>query len=77
MNESKKMLEIIHENRKRVYKENLKKEKKENKKNIAIIVLALIGVALVLTFSYKYNEKQVANCMESGHTENFCRYAGE
>ena len=74
MSETKKMMEIIHKNRNRVYKENLKKE---NKKNIAVIVMALIGIALIITFSYKYNERQVKNCMETGKSENFCRYAGE
>lgn len=77
MNETKKMMEIIHQNRNRVYKENLRKEKKENKKSIALIVMALVGIVLILTLSYKYNEKQVANCIEGGHDETFCRYGGE
>lgn len=77
MSETKKMLEIIHQNRNKVYKENLKKEKKENKKSIALIVMALIGIVLILTLSYRYNERQVKNCMETGKSETFCRYAGE
>lgn len=77
MSESEKMLQIIHENRKRVYKNNLKHEKKENKRNILIIAIALITAAAVIYLGVRYNERQVSSCMEAGGSENYCRYAGE
>lgn len=81
MNESKKMLEIIHNNCKqereiRQVKEELKnkKEKRARRIELTIIVVALIGL---LTVYGLYKDKQVKDCMSGGYSETFCRYAGE
>ena len=81
MNETKKMMDIIHQNckkkqleRKLSKMENEKNLKKRERKYIALFIIALIGFIAVFTL---YNEKQVKNCMELGGSENFCRYAGE
>lgn len=81
MKETNKMLEIIHTNRKRVYEAKLEqqnKEKKEDKKfKIILFVTCFTAMLLILVAMSCYNERQVANCMESGKSESFCRYAGE
>lgn len=81
MNETKKMMEIIHQNRNKIYQSNLKKEienKKDDKKfKILLFAFAITGILLVGTLMSRWNEKQVAQCMEAGHSENFCRYDGE
>ena len=88
MNESEKMLNIIHKNNKRVQQEEALeeyyreleeekeqiKEQRHRKIEIICLVIALISM---LILGYLYNEKSVKGCMESGHTETFCRYAGE
>ena len=81
MKETEKMLEIIHENCKRKQERELIKAQKQEKKekNQRRIELIVMGIALitVIILGHLYNEKSVKGCMESGHTENFCRYAGE
>ena len=88
MNESEKMLNIIHKNNKKVQQEEAleeyyreleeekeqAKEQRHRKIEIVCLVIALISM---LILGYLYNEKSVKGCMEAGHTENFCRYAGE
>ena len=81
MNESEKMLEIIHKNcKKEQEKMRLKKEVNEKKKKrffkLKAILLIILFIAIVVSF-ISYNEKEVKNCMDSGNSENFCRYAGE
>ena len=79
MKETDKMLEIIHENcrKQKVAKFEREVAKKENhKKRILITVLVVAFIAVLVMFD-KYNESQIKNCMEAGHSENFCRYAGE
>ncbi len=81
MKETEKMLEIIHENCKRKQERELIKAKKQEKKekNHRRLELVVMGIALiaVIILGHLYNEKSVKGCMEAGHTENFCRYAGE
>lgn len=80
MNETKKMMEIIHQNCK---KEQGKRaiSKMENKKNLKIrafeIVCLIVAILTIAVCYCRYNEKQIKNCMELGGSENFCRYAGE
>ena len=75
MNESKKMLEIIHENhrKQRMINKKVEQKKKRNK----FLVLGIVAAVVVIALGFMYNERQVKNCMESGLSENFCRYAGE
>lgn len=48
--------------------------KKTNKiKTIALI----IAIVTLIVLGIKYNEIEISNCMESGKSETFCRYAGE
>ncbi len=81
MSETDKMLKIINENckkkqaareRARIKKEE--KEKRVSRMEITFLVIALIGLIVAFGIS---NEKRVKKCMEDGHSENFCRYAGE
>lgn len=81
MNESDKMLEIIHENcRKEREKRNISKI--ENKKNLhkgdkkLMFILVFLFIAMLVSFVI-YNEKSIKNCMKTGRSEIFCRYAGE
>ena len=68
-------LEEVAKNENQLSKiENLKKEKRAN----LILKFALvITVVSLIVLGIKFNEKEIANCMETGHSENFCRYAGE
>ncbi len=81
MNETKKMMDIIHQNRNKIYQSNLRKQvkqEKENKKNLVIIIASLIAVTMLIgSIAYKYNQRQIAQCMEAGHDETFCTYGGE
>lgn len=81
MNETKKMLEIIHTNRQKVYEAKLEKqvkEKKEDRKFKTILcVTCFTAILLILVGISHYNNKQIAKCMESGKSETFCTYAGE
>ena len=51
--------------------ESLKKVSKI--KTIALV----IAIVTLIVLGIKYNEKEISNCMESGKSETFCRYAGE
>lgn len=90
--EEQKILNKIHEQHEREYmnlqmsrqlEEIAKKEsqfsKLENQRKKTILLKVLLGVAIItiLILGFKYNEKQVNNCMEAGHDEIFCRLAGE
>lgn len=79
MKETKEMLEIIHNNRNKVYQENVKANIKKEKKqrNIKAIIICIAALTLLGILAYNFNEKQVKNCMEDGYSETFCRYAGE
>ena len=81
MKETEKMLEIIHNNRKQKYEENLKKEesfKKQNKRtNLFIkVVLAMVVVTVLVAYT-KYANDQVNNCVEAGNSKEYCIYAHE
>ena len=75
MKETDKMLEIIHNNCKK-QKQITKKEEQKKERNKLLIGLLVVGV-IILTVMTLYNEKQISNCIESGKSEMFCRYAGE
>lgn len=83
--EEDKLLNAIHEQYKKAHldyvldkgiKEISKKEKKSKANLIKNVVLA-IAVITIIVLGMKYNEKEISNCMESGNSETFCRYAGE
>lgn len=73
--ESLKMMEAIHNQY--VTERATKFKKKENKKTIAIIVLALILVALVIGFiMVKVNAETndlVNQCVKNGSSLNYCK----
>ena len=79
MSETNKMFDIIHENRKKVYSEKIKKDKKKevHKKSIRGVAIGLIAITIIITLIYAFNEREVGRCIEAGHSEEFCRYAGE
>ncbi len=73
--ESLKMMEAIHNQY--VTERATKFQKKENKKTIAIIVLAIILVALVIGFiMVKVNAETndlVNQCVKNGSSLNYCK----
>lgn len=75
MKETDKMLEIIHNNCKK-QKQITKKAEQKKERNKWLIGLLVVGV-IILAVMTLYNEKQISNCIESGKSETFCRYAGE
>lgn len=90
--EEQKVLNKIHEQNKREYmniqmsrqlEEIAKKEsqfsKLESQRKKTILLKVLLGIAIItiIFLGFKYNEKQVSNCMKEGNSETFCRYAGE
>ena len=75
MNESEKMLEIIHKNHKMKQLENRKVEQKQKRNKF--LVFGIIAAIVILVAGFMYNEKQISNCMNDGFSESFCRYAGE
>ena len=75
MKETDKMLEIIHNNCKK-QKQIIKKAEQKKERNKWLIGLLVVGV-IILAVMTLYNEKQISNCIESGKSETFCRYAGE
>lgn len=75
MKETDKMLEIIHNNCKK-QKQITKKVEQKKERNKWLIGLLVVGV-IILAVMTLYNEKQISNCIESGKSETFCRYAGE
>lgn len=81
MKETEKMLEIIHKHRNEVYQQNKAKEEQEKKLDkkfkVILTISCLVAIMLVGIVACKYTERQVKNCMESGKSETFCRYAGE
>ena len=81
MKETEKMLDIIHKNRNKIYNERQAKEEKEKKEDkrfkVILTIGCLVAMLLVGVVACKYTERQVKNCMESGKSETFCRYAGE
>ena len=69
--ESKKMLEIIHENRKKVWG---KKVKQNNiREGIKDVLLVLSIIAFIASCIYLTNDrkKAVNNCMKN-HSQNYC-----
>ena len=73
--ESKKMMDAIH----KAYRKDIieKYEKKEHKKTIAIIILAVIFVGLLfgvfMVHVNKDTEKVVNQCVKDGHSLNYCQ----
>ena len=83
--EENKVLNRIHEQNKvarmnmqidRQIKE-ISKVDSLKKKNIIANILLIIALITIVVLSFKYNEKEISNCIESGNSETFCRYAGE
>ena len=56
---------------------NRKQQKKEQKKSILLKAALGLAIITIIILGFKYNEKQIDNCMEAGNNETFCRYAGE
>lgn len=69
--ESEKMLEIIHENRRKVWEKKMKRNKiKDIIQNVVIvlIIIVFIGACRYLTQDRK---KAIQNCMKN-HSQNYC-----
>ena len=75
MKETDKMLEIIHNNCKK-QKQITKKENQRKECNKWLMRILVVGVIILAIMTF-YNEKQINDCIESGKSETFCRYAGE
>ena len=81
MNETNKMMNIIHDNCKKekairqIQKEiKNKKEKQAKRKEMICLLVAMVVVLVLLGI---YTNKQVKDCMDDGYSETFCKYAGE
>ena len=76
MNETKKMMEIIHQNRNKIYQSNLKKEAQEKKADKTFkVILCVTGIMLMLVFGAlftQYSNSQIDSCVKGGHSENWC-----
>lgn len=81
MNESKKMLEIIHENcrkeQRKLRAAEIKEEKKEKNHRRIEIICMVAALVMLIVLGHLYNEHSIKGCMEKGGSETFCRYAGE
>jgi predicted nucleic acid-binding Zn ribbon protein len=59
-------------------KENeISKKAKEKRTNLLMMIALILIVFAVFFLGTKYNEEQIKDCMESGSSETFCRFAGE
>ena len=76
MNESKKMLEIIHANRKRVYEAKKVQDLKEKKADRQFkVILCVTGIMLMIVLGAlftQYSNSQIESCVKGGHNENWC-----
>ena len=77
MNESQKMLNIIHNNCKKEQERIATMEKNNKKRDIKTIVFLIIGILITLTLIGLINKHNLETCIKNGGTETFCRYAGE
>lgn len=55
-------------------KESIRKDKKRAR--IETFCLLLIFISLLIIFGIQRN-KEIKDCMKRGHSETFCKYAGE
>lgn len=87
-NDEEKLMSAIHTNNKkarmeyRINRELERISKKENsrkeQRTKRLITISLIAATILVIFlGFKYNERQVSQCMEAGNSETFCRLAGE
>lgn len=76
MTETKKMLEIIHTNRKKVYEAKKEQELKEMKADKKFkVILCVTGIMLMLVIGVlftQYSNRQIESCVKGGHSENWC-----
>lgn len=83
--EEEKLMTAIHEQYKKAHLDyeldrELKmyeKKEKKSKANLVQNIALVIAIITIIILGMKYNEKEINNCMESGSSETFCRYAGE
>lgn len=54
-----------------------KKEEKEKRQERFWLISLVFAMIVILVLYGIWNNKQVKDCMEKGHSETFCRYAGE
>lgn len=45
---------------------------KEQKKEIIMLILALIILAIVSILGSRYNQKEINKCVNAGHSQTFC-----
>jgi len=63
----------VREHRNRALEQQRKRMKKERRKeNIILGVVAVIVIALCITIIGKLNEKDMNNCINAGHSKNYC-----
>ena len=85
LREENKVLNRIHEqNREARMNEQMDRQLKEitqveklKKRNLIATILLILALLALIFLGIKYNEKEIAGCIESGKSETFCRYAGE
>ena len=45
---------------------------KEQKKEIIMLILALILLAIVSILGSRYNQKEIDKCVNAGHSQTYC-----
>lgn len=74
-NETKKMMNILHENKEKVRLERIEKErnKKEAKRTILTIIFLIVLIIILLMIMGKENNDFLTNCVKGGLSESVCR----
>lgn len=86
--ETQKIMNAIHNNWLKKKQENevkerkqeaarKKKEQKEKRQDRVWLISLVFIMAVMLILFGIWEDKHVKDCMEKGHSETFCRYAGE
>ena len=76
MKETKKMMEIIHKQYREALEQNIKKQKKQQRKEkilaygVATFIILITG--LVLFLNYKLTSNFEEQCMAKGYSQNYC-----
>lgn len=74
-NETKKMMNILHENKEKVRLEKIakKRNKKETKITILVTIFLVILLIIILMVMGKENNDFLTNCVKGGLSESVCR----
>ena len=76
MKDEEKLLNAIHENHIRAYKETQakkeKEEKRKHRKETLISIILLIIFLVIMILNWRATDKAIAECMQEGYKEYYC-----